>query len=202
MGTGSPVTLHDSDAAGSSDDDLLVSFARGSNRAAAELTQRLLPRAYSIALRMLGDPAEAEDMAQEAMLELWRIAPRWSPGQARVSTWLFRVVSNRCIDVIRRRRGGSEPLEDANEPADPGVAAVDRLQDNERAAALQAALLTLPDRQRQAVVLRHIEDLANPEIAEIMGLSVEAVESLTARGKRTLARKLAGRRADLGYQDE
>ena len=61
--------------------------------------------------------------------------------------------------------------------------------------------MQLPERQRQAVVLRHIEDLANPEIAGIMDISVEAVESLTARGKRALAAILAGRRAELGYSD-
>jgi RNA polymerase sigma-70 factor, ECF subfamily len=71
----------------------------------------------------------------------------------------------------------------------------------DRMAALDAALMALPERQRQAVVLRHLEGLANPEIAEIMGLGVEAVESLTARGKRNLAAALAGRREDLGYGD-
>jgi RNA polymerase sigma factor (sigma-70 family) len=69
-------------------------------------------------------------------------------------------------------------------------------------AALQAALAALPDRQRQAVVLRHIEGLSNPEIAQIMDLGVEAVESLTARGKRALAAQLAGRRDELGYTDD
>ena len=68
--------------------------------------------------------------------------------------------------------------------------------------ALEAALAALPDRQRQAVVLRHIEGLTNPEIAAVMDIGVEAVESLTARGKRALAAILAGRRADLGYDDD
>ena len=68
--------------------------------------------------------------------------------------------------------------------------------------ALQAALMELPERQRQAVVLRHIEELPNPEIAGIMEISVEAVESLTARGKRALTAALAGRRAELGYEDD
>jgi RNA polymerase sigma-70 factor (ECF subfamily) len=72
----------------------------------------------------------------------------------------------------------------------------------ERAAALDAALADLPERQRQAVVLRHLEGLSNPEIAAVMDVGVEAVESLTARGKRALTARLAGRRADLGYEDE
>ena len=68
--------------------------------------------------------------------------------------------------------------------------------------ALQAALDQLPERQRQAVVLRHIEGLGNPEIAAILDIGVEAVESLTARGKRALAAILAGRKAELGYEDD
>jgi RNA polymerase sigma-70 factor (ECF subfamily) len=68
--------------------------------------------------------------------------------------------------------------------------------------ALQDALDQLPERQRQAVVLRHIEGLDNPEVAQIMELNIRAVESLTARGKRALAALLAGRRTDLGYDDD
>ena len=70
-----------------------------------------------------------------------------------------------------------------------------------RAVALETALSALPERQRQAVILRHIEGLTNPEIAAVMDIGVEAVESLTARGKRALAALLAGRRAELGYED-
>ena len=69
-------------------------------------------------------------------------------------------------------------------------------------AALEAALATLPDRQRQAVVLRHLEGLTNPEIATVLDIGVEAVESLTARGKRALAAALSGQRDALGYKDD
>jgi RNA polymerase sigma-70 factor (ECF subfamily) len=76
------------------------------------------------------------------------------------------------------------------------------LGEAERLAALDAALADLPGRQRQAVVLRHIEGLSNPEIADILEIGVEAVESLTARGKRALTAALAGRREELGYSDD
>ena len=76
------------------------------------------------------------------------------------------------------------------------------MQTRERMNALQAGLQTLPERQRQAVILRHIEGLANPEIAEILEISTEAVESLTARGKRALAQALAPARENLGYEDD
>jgi RNA polymerase sigma-70 factor (ECF subfamily) len=187
------------DASDRTDEVLLAAYGRGDARAARALSDRLLPGVWRTARRLLGDEAEAEDVAQEAMLRLWRIAPGWRAGEAKVSTWLYRVTVNLCTDRLRRRRGVG--LDAIPEPEDghPGAAA--GLLEADRMAALEAALMALPERQRQAVVLRHLEGLANPEIAEIMGLGVEAVESLTARGKRNLAAALAGRRQDLGYED-
>lgn len=184
---------------GWSDDDLLALYARGDREAARRLTLRFTPVALRVARRMLADLAEAEDVAQEAMLRLWRMAPGWQPGQAKVATWLYRVVTNLCTDRLRRRR--MVPLDAAPEPEDgaPGVTA--RMIAADRAAALEQALAALPERQRQAVILRHLEGLANPEIAEVMDVGVEAVESLVARGKRGLAAALAGRRDELGFDD-
>lgn len=184
-----------------SDDALLVLYANGEARAAAELMQRLAPRSFGVALRVLGNAAEAEDVTQEAMMRLWRMAPDWEPGQAKVSTWLYRVVMNLCIDLKRRQRGGHIDLDAIPEPPDPARSAPEHLQELARQDALQQALMQLPERQRQAVVLRHIEELTNPEISGIMEISVEAVESLTARGKRALAKILASRREELGYSD-
>lgn len=184
-----------------SDDVLLARFADGDREAARILTERLGPRAYSVALRVLGDRAEAEDVAQEAMLRLWRMAPDWQPGAAQVSTWLYRVALNLCLDRKRRARRGVVGIDTVPEPVDPAPGAAARMQDGARADALQAALMQLPDRQRQAVVLRHIEELGNTEIAAIMEIGVEAVESLTARGKRALKAALAGRRDELGYDN-
>lgn len=110
---------HDEDAA------LLAAFAQGDRTAAAVLTDRLLPRVYGLALRMTGDRAEAEDIAQEAMVRLWRIAPDWEPGGAKISTWLYRVVKNLCVDHKRRRRGRDGALEDAPEPMDEGRSAAE-----------------------------------------------------------------------------
>ena len=133
------------------------------------------------------------------MLRLWRIAPDWRQGEAKVTTWLFRVVTNLCTDRLRKRRGVD--LDAVPEPEDDAPEVARRMMDADRAAALQAALDSLPDRQRDAVVLRHLEGLGNPEIADVMEISVEAVESLTARGKRALARLLSGRREELGYDE-
>ena len=132
---------------------------------------------------MLGERDEAQDVTQEALLRLWRIAPDWRQGEAKVTTWLYRVTANLCTDRLRRRRGGVPDIEDVPEMADPVAPVDEQMQQRTRMDALQEALNQLPDRQRQAVVLRHIEGLGNPEIAEIMEISTEAVESLTARGK-------------------
>lgn len=183
------------------DETLLVLFGLGDREAARILTARLTPLAFRVALRMLaGDRAEAEDIAQEAMLRLWRQAAGWRQGEARVSTWLYRVTMNLATDRLRQRRGTG--LDQVPEPEDgrPSVAAAMMAAD--RIAALDRALGQLPERQRQAVVLRHIEGLSNPEIAAILGVGVEAVESLTSRGKRLLAAALAGRKEELGYVDD
>ena len=187
------------DSADLSDEVLLIRFANGDRSAARVLTLRLTPLVVGQATRMLGNRADAEDVAQEAMLRLWKAAAEWRQGEAKVSTWLYKVASNLCID--RLRRTPQIALDAVAEPEDDAASAEDRMQTNARMAALDAALAELPDRQRQAVVLRNIEGLPNPEIAEIMDISVEAVESLTARGKRTLASLLKGRRDELGYTD-
>jgi len=187
-----------------SDEALMVLYANGDRHAALALTQRVTPRVMAYASRLLsGDRAEAEDVAQETMLRLWKIAPDWRQSETKVTTWAYRVATNLCIDRQRSRaRKRQMALEDAPEVADAAVGAEGRMIEAGRVAALEAALAVLPDRQRQAVVLRHLEGMTNPEIASIMEIGVEAVESLTARGKRALSAILSGRKADLGYEDD
>jgi RNA polymerase sigma factor (sigma-70 family) len=187
-----------------SDEALMVLYANGDRHAALALTHRVTPRVLAYAARLLsGDRAEAEDVAQETMLRLWKVAPEWRQGETRVTTWAYRVATNLCIDRQRSRgRRRQMALDDAPELADGATGAEGRLQQADRMAALEAALSELPDRQRQAVVLRHLEGMTNPEIAAIMEIGVEAVESLTARGKRALAAILSGRKAELGYEDD
>jgi RNA polymerase sigma factor (sigma-70 family) len=189
---------------GTSDEALMVLYANGDRHAALALTRRVTPRVMAYASRLLsGDRAEAEDVAQETMLRLWRMAPEWRQGETKVTTWAYRVATNLCIDRQRSRgRKRQVALDDAPEVADGARGAEGQLQEAGRMAALEAALAELPDRQRQAVVLRHLEGMTNPEIAAIMEIGVEAVESLTARGKRSLSALLAGRKAELGYEDD
>lgn len=182
-----------------SEAELLARFAAGEQAAARVLTARLVPRIHALARRMLDDPAEADDVTQEAMLRLWRIAPDWRDEGAAVGTWLYRVAGNLCIDRLRRRR--ERPVAEPPEQPDPSAGVVTRIQDADRAHALRAALARLPERQRLAVVLRHLEERPNPEIAAILETSVEAVESLLARARRNLAAELVPRRAELGLTE-
>ena len=193
---------HPPDADGADPDAaLLLRYAQGDGAAARLLTASFTPRVFGHAYRLLGDGAEAEDVTQEALMRLWKIAPDWREGEAKVSTWLYRVTANLCTDRLRKR-GRGVPLDDIADPIDPTETAEAKLQRGAREEALQTALDALPDRQKQAVVLRHIEGLANPEIAAILDIGVEAVESLTARGKRALAKLLGGQRDALGYDDD
>lgn len=180
-----------------SDEDLLAAYASGNQAAAQALTLRHAGRVFAHAMRLLGDRAEAEDVAQDAMLKLWRIAPDWRSGEAQVSTWLYRVTANMCIDRIRKRR--TTNFDDLPEMADDSASVVETMEQKERHEALQDALDKLPDRQKQAVVLRHIDGLSNPEIGQIMDITPRAVESLTARGKRALTALLSRKREELGY---
>ncbi len=136
------------------------------------------------------------------MLRLWRVAPDWRAGEARVTTWLYRVVTNLCTDRLRAGRRRAAPMgDDLPDAADEAPDAAAQMLAAARMAALDRALAALPDRQREAVVLRHIEGLSNPEIAEVLGVGVEAVESLTARGKRALTAALKDQRASLGFEE-
>ena len=181
------------------DAELLARYAAGEQAAARALTFRHAPRLLALARRMLGDAAEAEDVAQETLLRLWKIAPDWR-DEARLSTWLHRVASNLCLDRLRRRRG--QGLDAVPEIADAAASAQHGLETRDRLGALNSALDTLPERQRAAIVLRHIEEHSNIEIARRLELSVEAVESLLARGRRALAERLLPRRGELGFADD
>lgn len=174
---------------------LLRRVAIGDGVACAALVDRHLGRIVALGWRMLGDRAEAEDMAQEVFLRLWQQAGEWRPGGARLSTWLHRVAVNLCLDRLRRRR--EVALDAAGDPASdaphPGTA----LQRQAVADRIQEALALLPERQRSAVVLCHFQELGNVEAAAVMEIGVEALESLLSRGRRKLRELLRDDAADL-----
>ena len=176
---------------------LLAAFADGDRRAAQQLTERLMPKIYAHAYYRLGNTSDAEDVTQEAFLKLWKVAPSWKQDKAQVSTWLYRVVSNLCKD--RYRRATLEGLISVQAPSNESQSPTYKIEEGIRQKALYTAMSALPEGQRLAVQLRHIDELTNPQIAEIMGVSVEAIESLVARGKRKLTKILQSHKSELGY---
>ena len=177
-----------------SDAEIMQRVHEGEADASRELVELYLDRIVAYGYKMLSDATEAEDVAQDAFLRLWQNAGRWRP-EAPVIHWLHRVTYNLCIDRLRRR--SPIALELVPEPADSAPNPVAALQSSQITAAVSSAIEALPDRQRAAVSLVHQQGLSNIETAAIMDISVEAVESLLARGRRTLRRTLEDLRSDL-----
>ncbi|AOI87153.1 RNA polymerase subunit sigma [Burkholderia cepacia] len=154
------------------------------------LVARKLPRLLALATRMLGDRTEAEDVAQETFLRIWKQAPGWREGEARFDTWLHRVVLNLCYDRLRGRR--EEPVDVLPDVPDPQPEPAARAETRSRDARVRQALAALPARQREALVLQYYQDMSNIEAADLMGITVDALESLLARARRNLRAQLAG----------
>lgn len=146
-------------------------------------TKRVLNHAY----RVLGNVAEAEEVTQEAFVRLWKLAPEWN-ARAQVTTWLFRVVHNLSVDRTRRRRA---VVSDESELGTDSARPSRMLARRQTAESVQRAVAALPERQRHALQLSHYDGLSNPEIAEVLGVGVEAVESLLSRARRQLRSRLA-----------
>jgi RNA polymerase sigma-70 factor (ECF subfamily) len=159
-------------------------IAAGDSAAFRRLIERESPRLLRFALGMLGSLEEAEDVVQEALLSLWENAATWRP-EARIGTWLYRVSYNRAIDRLRRRRNFVDDsvlieFPDAAEPPDLRLVRGEAVHD------LREAVARLAPRQRTAVLLFHFQELPQREVAEIMGISEPALESLLARARRRM----------------
>ena len=166
------------------DSELLDRLATGDEVAFRMLVERHIDRAYAIALRIVGNAADAEDVVQDTMLKIWSHRGRWQHGRAKFSTWLYRVVSNRCIDLRRKPR--NENVETVPEVADGQPGAVEIIERNELNGMLELAMQRLPEQQRIAVILSYHENMSNGEIAQVMDTTVAAVEALLKRGRQQL----------------
>ena len=185
----------------SEDAALMRRVATGDPAACRRGADRHLRRVVGFAAGMLDDPAAAEDIAQECFIRLWRRAGKWKPD-ARIGTWLYTIARNMCIDVLRKRNK-FDPNFDGNAISEqisqtPPYDAPDRrLQQDDIARAVNAQIANLPERQRAAIILVHQQEVGNMEAAEILDVSVEALESLLARGRRALRAALLDRKDSL-----
>jgi RNA polymerase sigma-70 factor (ECF subfamily) len=184
-GTRSPVVRQDRQdrMTEASDEDLMASAARGNEAAFRLLTARHTAPSIRLAQRLTGNAADAEDVAQEALLRVWTQAPVWRPD-ARFKTWLYRVVVNLAID--RRRQKTHLNLDAVADPIDPAPSAPQLIEQERTAIRVRAAIAALPARQRSALVLTHYEGLSQADAALVIGTSVGGLESLLVRAKRRL----------------
>lgn len=176
------------------DDSALVAAAQAGDRGALDqLIRRHYDRIHAVCRRITGNEADALDASQEALIAVVRGLPRFD-GRSAFSTWVYRIATNASLDELRRRK--RRPLHvvrdddlPAREPVDPGSdAPFERLAER---AALETALLEVPEDFRVAVVLRDVADLDYQEIADTLGLPIGTVKSRIARGRGMLAAAMA-----------
>lgn len=167
----------------------MARVAQGDVRAFEALALRHTPVLLAVAGRMLGNRADAQDVAQEALLRLWRHAGSWSPAKGNAAGWLMRITVNLCIDRARRARFW--PMETPADIADPAAGAEAALLDAEAARRVAEAIAGLPPRQRAAVALFYDAGLSGAEVAAAVGVREGALWSLLRRARVALAAQLA-----------
>src|SRR5687767_8242806 len=169
----------------------------GDTEALRELIEAHQHRVIGTVAKMLGDETDAEDIAQQVFVRIWRSAPRYQPT-AKFTTWLFKITRNLVFNEVRRRkRHPASSLEQSVEDDRP-MQIIDRsakapdttLLEAEMQKAIQCAIDDLPEAQRMAVILRRYQDAPYEEIAEVLELTVPAVKSLLFRARTDLRKKL------------
>ena len=196
-----------------SDEELMAAVVLGDPHAYQALVRKNLPAISRYALRLVGSRSESEDIAQETFLRLWTTARKWDPAKAKLTTWLHRITHNLCIDFLRKQKRVSlEPDFDSEVSSEEATSGEfsnalresaeaqgdnpDREAREAELRALDRALNMLPEAQRSALLLCHYQGFSNKEAADIMGSSVQALESLIARAKRGLRTQLEDFRHD------
>ncbi|MGE3475217.1 MAG: sigma-70 family RNA polymerase sigma factor [Rhodospirillaceae bacterium] len=173
----------------SGDAALMSAAARGNDGAWATIVSANLPIVHRTVYRLVRDDQLAEDIAQESFVRLWKLAESWQP-RGRISTWLCHVARNLAIDLIRRR--AREQTEDvSDELVADGPTPLEIMAARETETDVERAIAALPERQRTAIRLIHFGDCTGAAAAEIMGVSVEALESLLSRARRSLKAALS-----------
>lgn len=182
------------DLAAGADAALLERVRRADKAAFSTLLSRHYDAAYRVAYRMMGRAADCEDIVQDAFVKLWTNPGQIREGQA-LRAWLMRVVSNLSIDRLRRKPmlNADDVPEPSSDKAGPDLVALRNSVSSE----VDRAIAMLPERQRMALIFVYYEGLSNRDAAAALELSVDALESLLARARRSLKKALAGQWQDL-----
>jgi len=185
-----------------SDEQLVMRAKRGDMDAFGELVERYEQKIFNLAYRMMGDPEDGADMAQEAFLRAFK-ALRGFRGDASFSTWLYRVASNVCLDELRRRgRRGEVSLDNPvateqgqlrREVRDTAAGPAELVERREAEAAVHRAIGLLPDDYRAVVLLRDIEGLSYSDLAQVLGWPMGTVKSRLNRARARLREMLLSR---------
>ncbi len=175
------------------DDELIARIAQGDHDAAQVLVQKHLDFVLRVCQQKLGNREQAEDAAQDVFLAVWRKASSWQPGRAKVTTWLYRIATNKSIDLLRKHRV-ADALDDFDQLAsdEPEADQVLSVADDKRL--LAAALTRLSRQQQQAVQLYYFDQVKQDEAAKRMDLSLAAFESVLRRARQALHTELARQR--------
>ena len=181
-------------------EDLMARIAKGDEDAFEILVNRHQTSILNLIYRFIGDRTQAKDLAQEVFIRVWQAAKTYKP-EAKFTTWLYRITANLCLNELKssRRRKLFQFLQFGEDQentieevlVDASPSPEDLLLSREQSRQISDALQSLPDNQRMAIVLKKYDDLSYVEIAQIIGCSVSAVESLLVRAKRTLQIKLS-----------
>ena len=180
-------------------EELMARIAEGDEDAFEILVNRHQTSILNLVYRFIGDRTQAKDLAQEVFLKVWQSAQNYEP-KAKFTTWIYRITANLCFNELKSARrkkwfsfnrsneDGDHTFEETL--SDSAPSAEDLLLENERNCQISDALQSLPENQRMALILKRYDGLSYQEIAQVIGCSVSAVESLLVRAKRTLQEKL------------
>ena len=168
--------------------DLVRKSINGDQSAYQLLLDQHLSSVSNFVMRMMANTAEADDIIQETFIRLWTHGDKFNPEKAQLTTWLHNIAHNLCIDHFRKfKRLVEEP---STEKASTLAGPEDKAIQADMTATVQEAMMKLPERQRSAIIMCHYQGLSNKDAAMILDVSVDALESLMARGRRKLKQML------------
>jgi RNA polymerase sigma-70 factor, ECF subfamily len=177
----------------------MARIAKGDDDAFEILVNRHQTSVLNLIYRFIGDRTQARDLAQEVFIRVWQAAKSYKP-EAKFTTWIYRIATNLCLNELKSahhkkwfqffRSDANDEIRAEEAVPDRSPSPEDILLTRERSRRITDVLLSLPENQRMALILKRYDEISYEEIARVMGCSVSAVESLLDRAKRNLQEKL------------